>query len=121
DQKNNNNHVGFKNERVDELCAKYNVTFDRAEQKKIIREIDKLIYNEYPVALAWYARYHRVLYWDKFGQPASYFTRIHQDPEADMMLLWWFDPDRAKALETARQEKKPLEQGEVDVRPWDKK
>jgi microcin C transport system substrate-binding protein len=121
DEKNNNNHYGFKNAKVDELCARYNVVFDRAEQKKIIREVDKLIYNEYPVALGWYARYHRVLYWDKFGQPESYFTRIGSDPEADMMLLWWFDPGRAQALAKARETGASLEQGQVDHKPWDKK
>jgi microcin C transport system substrate-binding protein len=121
DEKNNNNHCGFKNARVDELCKKYNVVFDRAEQKKIIREIDKLIYDEHPYALGWYARYHRVLYWDKFGHPDSYFTKTSIDPEADMMTLWWFDTDRVKALEEARAKGTTLEQGEVDVKPWDKK
>ncbi len=121
DEKNNNNHYGFKSAKVDELCAKYNVVFDRAEQKKIIREIDKLIYDEHPVALGWYARYHRVLFWDKFGYPDSYFTRIGSDPEADMMMLWWWDGDRAKALAAARAGDKTLEQGEVDHKPWDKK
>ncbi len=118
---NNGNITGFKNARVDELCKKYNVTFDLAEQKKIMREVDKIIYDEHPYALAWYARYYRVLYWDKFGHPDSYFTKIVEDPEADVMLLWWYDTDRMKALADAQANDKTLEQGEVDVHFWDKK
>lgn len=121
DQKDNNNICGFKNARVDELCKKYNVVLDRAEQKKITREIDKIIYDEHPYALGWFARYHRILYWDKFGHPESYLTKTGQDPEADMINRWWWDQDRTKALADAKASDKTLEQGEVDVKPWDKK
>jgi hypothetical protein len=38
-----------------------------------------------------------------------------------MLLLWWYDSDRMKALEDAKKSGKTLEQGEVDVHPWDKK
>jgi ABC-type transport system substrate-binding protein len=118
ERKNNNNLPGFKNARVDELMKKYNVTFDRAEQKRIIREIDRIIYEEHPYALGWYASYSRILYWDKFGHPATYFTRIGQTPQEEMLLLWWPDAGRAKALAEARKAGTSLEQGEIDVRPW---
>lgn len=121
DEMNNGNITGFKNPRVDELCKKYNITFDRAEQKKIVREVDKLVYDEHPYALGWYARYLRVLYWDKLGHPATYFSRTGQDVEQEMLSTWWFDPDAAKALADAKAAGKALEQGTVDVKPWEKK
>jgi ABC-type transport system substrate-binding protein len=123
DKLENNNITSFHNARVDELCKKYNVTFDLAEQKKICREIDKIVYEEHPYALGWYAPYNRVLFWDKFGHPDSYFTRTSRQADFvyDMMLTWWFDPDRIKTLEEAKASGKPLEQGEVNVKPWEKK
>lgn len=118
DQPANNNIVGFENERVDELLDRYNRVFERQEQKAITREIDRIVYAEAPYAFAWYARYHRILYWDRFGHPASYLTRIGQIPEDSMLLLWWWDAEKEAALEKARAAGESLPQGEVVVRPW---
>jgi microcin C transport system substrate-binding protein len=118
DQQNNNNIVGFKNERVDELLKEYNVVFDRAKQKEITREIDTIICNEYPYALGWYANFTRLLYWDKFGHPDTYFTRTGQQPDEQMMLLWWFDEDKERQLAKARDADQPLPQGPKIVKPW---
>ena len=120
DKKNNNNIPGFKSARVDELCALYNVPFDRAKQKEIIREIDRLVFAEHPYALAWFGPHDRILYWDKFGHPDTYFTRIGQVPEREVILLWWFDPAKIKRLEEARAKDTPLTQGPDVVRPWGK-
>ena len=61
----NNNITGFKNARVDELLKVYNRALDRAEQKKIVKEIDALVCADIPYAWAWYAQYQRILYWDR--------------------------------------------------------
>jgi microcin C transport system substrate-binding protein len=114
----NNNITGFKSERVDELLKLYNRALDRAEQKRIVREIDQIVCAEHPYAFGWYAQYHRILYWDWFGHPDAYVTRIGQVPENDMLLLWWWDPERLAATEKARAEGTKLPQGQVEVRPW---
>ena len=121
DKKANNNLPGFKNERVDELCARYNEIFDRTEQKKITREIDSIVFNEHPYALGWYANFHRILYWDQFGHPDTYFTRIGQDPEDDMIMTWWIDSGQENALKAAQEAGSKLPQGTVEHRPWAKK
>ncbi len=118
DQNNNTNVPGFKNKRVDELCKRYDVTFDRAEQKKITREIDQILFDAHPYALAWYAPFNRILYWDKFGHPDRYVTRIGSDMFSAMVTLWWSDPERAKAMLKAKADGKDLPQGEVVVKPW---
>jgi len=120
DKKANNNIPGFKSARVDELCKEYNVTFDLAKQKKIMREIDRLVFAEHPYALAWFAPHDRILYWDKFGFPKTYFTRIGQVPEREVMLLWWFDPEKIKRLKEARANETPLPKAPEVVRPWAK-
>ncbi|MDJ0522826.1 MAG: ABC transporter substrate-binding protein [Planctomycetota bacterium] len=121
DKDNNNNIPGFKSDKVDALLKTYDVTFDRAKQKEIIREIDRLVFAEHPYALGWYAGHNRILYWDRFGQPDTYFTRVGQVPERDAMILWWFDEEKNKALEAARKSGEKLPLGEEIVKPWAKK
>ncbi|MFQ5504252.1 MAG: ABC transporter substrate-binding protein, partial [Planctomycetota bacterium] len=118
DQKQNNNLPGFKNARVDELLTVYDRTFDRTEQKKITREIDSIIFNQHPYALGWYANFKRILYWDRFGHPPSYFTRIGDSAAKEIILTWWFDPEKEKRLDLAMEAGEALPQGAEDVRPW---
>lgn len=120
DKKANNNITGYKNERVDELLKEYNVTFKRAEQKRITREIDSLVFNEYPYALGWYGPFTRILYWDKFGHPENYLNRIEYIADSIMMQTWWWEPEREQAMLQAREAGKELPQGEVMVEPWKK-
>jgi microcin C transport system substrate-binding protein len=119
DKKYNNNIPGFKNARVDELCEKYNVIFDRAEQKKLIREIDSIVFKEHPYALGWYSNFVRPLYWDRLGHPKTYFTRTGISPFKDVFTHWWWDSRRAARLEEAMEKEEPLPQGPKEVRPWD--
>ncbi len=127
DQFANNNLCGYKNPKVDALFPKYDVEFDRKKQKEITRELDRLICADIPYAFGWYARYKRLLYWPRYGHPASYVTRIDQNPQNSMMLLWWYDAERTAALERAQADGKstlPQYDGEGEERvvmPWAKK
>jgi microcin C transport system substrate-binding protein len=120
DEPANNNLNGFKNKRVDELCDKYNVVLDRTEQKKIIQEIDRIIFEEHPYALGWYAPYERVAFWDKFGYPSWMMTRLGDQVPEQIMLAWWPDPEREKAMLEAKKAGRALPQGEVILKPWEK-
>jgi microcin C transport system substrate-binding protein len=115
----NNNLGGFKNARVDELCAKYNVILDRAEQKKLIREVDQILFNEHPYALAWHAGYKRFIFWDRFGYPKSYLTKTGQVLTSMLILTWWFEPEAQARLDAAIASGQSMPQGEVVVKPWD--
>src|SRR5262249_18457887 len=53
DQKDTDNITGFKDARVDELCKAYDKAFDLAEQVKILREVDGLIFRQHPYVLDW--------------------------------------------------------------------
>ncbi|MCG2725796.1 MAG: extracellular solute-binding protein [Elusimicrobia bacterium] len=116
DEKHNNNLPGFKNAKVDELCAKYDQTFDREEQKKIIKEMDAVIFREYPYALSWYADFNRILYFNKFGHPKTYFSKFGDF--RDIKTLWWFDEEKEKVLSKAIKENKNLPIGETIQKPW---
>jgi microcin C transport system substrate-binding protein len=117
----NNNVTGFKNPRVDELCDQYDTIYDRKRQKELIREIDKLVCAEHHYAFAWYGGYLRVLYWNRFGHPDAYWSRISDDSSEAIMAYWWWDAEKDAKLAKAMKEGVPLA-GEptapVDVKPW---
>ena len=116
DEKYNNNLPGFRNEKVDALCAKYDRAFDREEQKKIIKKIDAAIFREYPYALSWYTDFNRILYANKFGHPKTYFSKIGDF--RDIKTLWWLDAPKEKALSEAVKENKSLPVGKIIQKPW---
>lgn len=116
DKNDNNNMTGFKNAEVDALCKKYDATEDRKEQQRIIRRIDELIFREYPYALAWGSGFSRILYYNKFGHPDKYFTRIGD--YRNIKSMWWLDPEKEKALDKAMKTGGQLPVGETEQRPW---
>lgn len=116
DQKHNNNIPGFKSRKVDRLCKAYNEEFDRKRQVQIIRAIDGIIFEKHPYALGWYGPHIRILYWNKFGHPASYFSRVGSSTSIHSM--WWFDPDKERALKEGMGNNTALAVGETVQRPW---
>lgn len=117
DKPDNNNLPGFKNAEVDALCTKYDMTTERKEQQKIIQRIDELIFRAYPYALAWGSNFSRVLYYNKFGHPEKYFSKLGD--YGDIKTLWWADPDKEKALESSMEKGEKLPVGETNHSPWD--
>ena len=117
DENNTNNISGFKNDRVDELCAEYDVTFDQARRVEIIREIDGIYSDIHPAAWGIARNYQRVLYWDKFGYPEYMVSRYTGDYRS-AFTLWWFEPEKEKALEAAMTNDTRLPVGAVDVMYW---
>ncbi len=99
DVENNNNITGFKNKRVDELLPQYDVEFNQQKRVEIIREIDGILANEYHYVLKWDGPYQRIAFWDKFGHPQGYLSRIGDFN--DMVWLWWIDPEKSAQLNRA--------------------
>ena len=117
DVDNTNNISGFKNARVDELCEEYDKMFDVNQRIRAIREIDGILANAYQYTLHWSAPFTRVIYWNKFGTPPGYLSRIagyygvHQ--------MWWIDLDKDTRLQAAlRDPSMKLEVGPTEVRYW---
>ena len=117
DLENNNNITGFKDQRVDELLDIYDQEFDQGKRAEIIQEIDGILAESYQYILAWDAPFQRIAYWNKFGHPDSYLTRIGD--YRDISSLWWIDPQREAQLDQARRDSsKPLDTGSVEVDYW---
>ena len=117
DKNSNNNIWGFKNARVDEICDKYPLMFSAKERIEAVKEIDGIVCNEHLYALGWYSANTRLLFWDKFGMPDYILSKTS---DADSILVsWWFEPDKEKALADAKANKKQLPIGQEIVKWWD--
>ncbi len=99
DEKNTNNITGFKNARADRIIDMYAKEFDFDTRVTLLQELDGLITNDHGWILGWTAPYERVVYWNKFGQPPGYVTRIGD--YRDIVSLWWFDADKSRRLDEA--------------------
>ena len=70
-----------------------------AEREAVYRKIDHILTEACPHAFLWNISSKRLLYWNKFGMPASVLSRYGN--EADVLSYWWYDPDRAAELAEA--------------------
>ena len=115
-----NNLSGFKNARVDEIIEAYDVEGDLATRIELMRELDGIVANSYIYIMEWYAPYHRFAYWDKYGQPESYLSRIGMGLSGyfDPFIMWWHDPAKEAALNQARRESAALEVGPSEIDYW---
>ena len=91
------NLAGIKDPVVDELIELL-VKSDSREQLNVrTRALDRVLLWGHYVVPHWHIRADRVLYWDKFSRPA---TPVRSGV---MRSRWWYDPQKAAALEQARQ------------------
>ncbi|HUR32151.1 MAG TPA: extracellular solute-binding protein [Vicinamibacterales bacterium] len=117
DQNNNNNITGFKDKRVDELLTQYDQEFDQKKRAAIIQEVDGIVANSYQYLLGWDAPFQRIAYWNKFGQPEGYLTRVGD--YRDIPSLWWIDAAKEADLRRAMGDASvKLPVGETEVRYW---
>jgi len=117
DLNDNNNHFGFKNERVDELIIAYKAEFDLKKRIEIGKEIDKIVCDVHPVSYGIKRLYRRFLYWDKFGYPEYMVDRFVGNYDS-IFLLWWFDPEKIDNLNNAMENDQQLPINEVDIKYW---
>lgn len=120
DQKENNNLEGFKDLRVDALCAEYDTAFSKSAQIKIVQEIDGIAMQSFKNIYEWHPRGLRIGYWNKFGMPEYVYSRFTQFGNQDLtaMSMWWYDADKAKALEDAKKNGGTLPIAPVEVKYW---
>ena len=117
DSENSNNITAFRNARVDELLNVYDKEFDQQKRIAIIREIDGIIAKDYQYLLTWEEPFSRIAFWNKFGHPEGYLSRIGDYREASS--LWWIDPGRDQQLKRAVSDAAiKFESGPVEKRFW---
>ncbi|MSO30507.1 MAG: ABC transporter substrate-binding protein [Acidobacteria bacterium] len=117
DEKNTNNITGFKHPRADEIIQAYNKEFDFNKRVLLLREFDGIFTNEHHWILEWSAPYERVIYWNKFGQPPGYISRIGDS--RDIPSMWWFDPTKTQKLDAALKDNSvTLGEGPTEDKHW---
>jgi microcin C transport system substrate-binding protein len=117
DVDNNNNVSGVKDARIDELLAQYDVEFDQEKRVAIIREIDGIVANIHPYILEWDMPFQRIAFWNKFGHPEGYLTRIGDYRDAPS--VWWIDAEKQAQLGKAMADASlTMPVGETEVRYW---
>jgi microcin C transport system substrate-binding protein len=117
DEPNTTNWPGIKDPRIDELCGQYNVSFDKAERVKIIREIDGIATAMQPYAFGWYAPYQRIAFHNKFGYPEWILSRT--DDYLVIPIMWYNDPEKAAEYEDAKKNTTmQLEKGQIENKFW---
>jgi microcin C transport system substrate-binding protein len=117
DVPNSNNVTGFKNARVDQLLDVYDKEFNQQKRIAIIREIDGILAKDYQYVLTWEEPFQRTAFWNRFGHPESYLTRIgdYREPST----LWWFDPALDSLVKRAMTDPSiKFDVGPVDKRYW---
>jgi microcin C transport system substrate-binding protein len=118
DTNNNNNVTGFKNARVDQICAAYDKMFDVKERISALRELDGILAKDYQYVLQWYDPATRIAYWNKFGIPQGYLLRT-SDAYSEL-TMWWINPAKDAALQKAmRDSSVKLEVGPNEDHYWE--
>ena len=101
DQTEQQQHHGFKDARVDELLTQYDKEFD---QKKRAAHHPGSATASSPTRTSTCSdgtrRSSASPYWNKFGQPEGYLTRVGD--YRDMPSLWWIDRAEGSGARSAR-------------------
>ena len=84
---------------VDRLIEAEKGMMSAAAREDAYRTIDSLVAAAVPYVLLWHTDEHRMLYWNKFGTPASVLGRLGGEEGA--LAYWWYDEDRSEELSAA--------------------
>ena len=117
DQKDTNNITGVKNARIDQILTLYDKEFDQQKRATLIRELDGILAKEHHYILTWQEPFQRMAFWNKFGHPENYLTRLgdYREPPT----LWWIDAQKEQRLRRAMTDPSvKLEVAPVENRYW---
>lgn len=100
DQPSSNNVAGVKDKIVDSLIQAQKTEMDMEKRNAIIKQVDERLVDIMPYVLMWDQDSKWVLYWNKFGMPATVFSKYADD---DCITAYWsVDPAKEKALAEAK-------------------
>ncbi|MCX6160374.1 MAG: ABC transporter substrate-binding protein [Ignavibacteriae bacterium] len=121
DSANTVNYSGLKDSGIDSLLNLYNISFGNEQRIRILKQIDSLAVNYYPIILGWYPPYIRIAFQNKFGFPECMIGRTSDETIA--FTLWFNDPGKYAEYEQALTDKNiKLPVSDTDNKYWlDKK
>ncbi len=95
------NYGGISNPVVDQLVEMVVNAPDREELEIRTRALDRVLLHHHLVVPQWTVIYHRLVYWDKFGQPE--LPPRYDSTFSTGLMTWWFDPQKAQRLQRRQQ------------------
>lgn len=106
------NLPGYKNAKVDQLIESMPPIFDAAKRIEIIKQIDHIIYKDYPYVLFWGMNNTWILYKNIFGMPKTGFSKYST---GDVISYWWYDPAKVKRYQEAVKKNRALPKEPAEV------
>ena len=97
DNPSSRNFAGIRDPVVDEVIELVIAAPTRESLVARTRALDRVLLAGFYVIPNWHIQADRVLYWDKFSRPST-LTRT-----GVMVSRWWYDEEKAMALEQAKQ------------------
>ncbi|MCC7259537.1 MAG: ABC transporter substrate-binding protein [Alphaproteobacteria bacterium] len=91
------NLAGVKSPVVDALVEKIIRAATYEEMESAAKALDRVLLWGYYVVPNWYNNSFRMIYWDKFGQPAQQAKYA-----LGLTDCWWIDPEKQKRVDAAR-------------------
>jgi len=88
------NTIGIKDPVIDELIELVIAAPDRKALVTSVKALDRVLQWGHWVVPHWHAKYDRIAFWNKFGQPEITPTQGNQ------FMAWWVDPAKAEALKS---------------------
>jgi len=113
-EKGSNNLPGLQDAVVDSLIKAQKTEMDLGKRNELMRTLDTRLTSLVPYVLLWQADHHRILYWNRFGHPASVFDKYGR--EEAILAYWWVDPAKDAALIQAEKAGQSLPAEQADVR-----
>ena len=85
------NLIGIQNPVVDALLEQLVQVEDRAQLLTVTHALDRVLLQGYYVIPHWFIPVHRLIYWDKFGQPET-DPLYYGSAEGRALQSWWQRP-----------------------------
>ncbi|MDV7339714.1 extracellular solute-binding protein [Terasakiella sp. A23] len=99
DRNGSRNSIGVKDPVIDELVEMVVNAPTREELVMRTRALDRVLLAGHYVIPNWHLKVARIVAWDKFGMPEKW---AKYNPGYSAWAFWWFDEEKAKALEKKR-------------------
>lgn len=93
-----NNKAGLQDEAVDMLIRNVEEAKTRDELNTAVKALDRVLRSLHIWVPQWYKPVHNVAYFDMYERP---YTDTPPEISLGEMSIWWFNPDKAAALNAA--------------------
>lgn len=96
DEQGQPNLPGLKIPAVDKLIERQKSEFSLNVRNELLKQLDQIVYKEYPYVLLWHLPSTRLLYWQKYSYPKLPLGKYGD--ESFSTDYWWYDEEKDKRL-----------------------